>query len=588
MLFAIVASALRTPPRHLTVTTARMPWCYGGFLPTPERRSLMKPAILEAHTAGLLRKHNWLPNAAAGVVVGVVAIPLAMAFAIAAGAKPEQGLYTAIVAGLIVTLLGGSRVQIAGPTGAFAVLLAGVTAQYGLSGLQVVTLLAGAILVVFGLARLGSVIKFIPESVILGFTAGIAVVIWTGQWPNFFGLPATRSEHFAGKLVEMVSALPALDPTTTLLGIVSVIVIALWPKIPVLGKVPGPLVALVGGTVFVALAQPTSVATIGSAFGGLPKGLPALTLPHFAWSDLPDLVRPAFAIALLGAIESLLSATVADGMTGTKHDSNQELLGQGAANIAASLFGGFAATGAIARTATNVRHGGNSPIAGIFHVLTVVLVLVVLAPLAAYVPLATLAAILFVVAFNMSEVGRIVRIARRAPRSDVAVMLITLTLTVFADLVIAVEVGVILALLNFFRRMTAAVGVTELETGSSAVTEQVPAFKDVLVFTIDGPFFFGAVDQFESALLHTNTEPKAVIVSMENVPFIDLTALASLQDTIEQLRKHEVVVALCCTKPKVAERIEKAGIAEGLPLPATATLEDALRAVGQRIDHDAR
>lgn len=542
----------------------------------------MKPAILEAYSVGLLRKHNWLPNIAAGVVVGVVAIPLAMAFAIAAGAKPEQGLYTAVIAGLVVTLFGGSRVQIAGPTGAFAVLLAGVTARYGLGGLQVVTLLAGVILLVFGLARLGSVIKFIPESVILGFTAGIAVVIWIGQWPNFFGLPATTSGHFAGKLVEMVRALPGLDVTTTLLGVVSVIVIALWPKVPVLGKVPGPLVALVGGTVFVALTRPESVATIGTAFGGLPRGLPALTLPDFAWTDLPELIRPAFAIALLGAIESLLSATVADGMTCTKHDSNQELLGQGAANIAASFFGGFAATGAIARTATNIRHGGNSPIAGIVHALVVALVLVVLAPLAAYVPLATLAAILFVVAFNMSELGRITRIARRAPRSDVAVMVITLVLTIFADLVIAVEVGVILAMLNFFRRMTVAVGVSELGTDSGSGVEQVPAFKDVLVFTIDGPFFFGAVDQFESALLHTNTEPRAVVVSMENVPFIDLTALASLQDTIEQLRKHGVIVALCCTKPKVAERIDRAGIAEGLPLPATASLEDALRTVGQR------
>ncbi|MBN2247681.1 MAG: STAS domain-containing protein [Coriobacteriia bacterium] len=523
---------------------------------------------------------------AAGVVVGVVAIPLAMAFAIAAGAKPEQGLYTAMIAGLVVTLFGGSRVQIAGPTGAFAVLLAGVTATYGLGGLQVVTMLAGIILVVFGVARLGNVIKYIPESVILGFTAGIAVVIWTGQWPNFFGLPATTGEHFAGKLAEMVRALPALDLTTTLLGVVSVIVIVLWPKIPVLGKIPGPLVALVGGTVFVAIARPESVATIGSAFGGLPSGLPALALPDFAWGDLPDLVRPAFAIALLGAIESLLSATVADGMTGTKHSSNQELLGQGAANIAASLFGGFAATGAIARTATNIRHGGNSPIAGIFHVLTVVLVVVALAPLAANVPLATLAAILFVVAFNMSEIGRIVRIAQRAPRSDVAVMLITLALTVFADLVVAVEVGVILALLNFFRRMTAAVGVTELDEGAvaDASPEVVPAFKDVLVFTIDGPFFFGAVDQFEAALLHTNTEPRAVVVSLENVPFIDLTALASLQETIEQLHKHEILVALCCANTAVASRLAKADITGGLPLPATASMADALRTVGGRVE----
>jgi len=552
----------------------------------PEGCLNVKPVFLEAWKAGLFRKHNWLPNMAAGVVVGVVAIPLAMAFAIAAGAKPEQGLYTAIIAGLIVTLFGGSRVQIAGPTGAFAVLLASVTAQYGLGGLQAVTILAGIILIVFGIAHLGSVIKYIPESVILGFTAGIAVVIWVGQWPNFFGLPATTSEHFAGKFVEMLQALPALDLTTTLLGIVSVIVIVLWPKVPALGKIPGPLMALIGGTVFVAIARPESVATIGSAFGGLPGGLPTFALPDFAWENLAELIRPAFAIALLGAIESLLSATVADGMTGTKHDSNQELLGQGAASIAAALFGGFAATGAIARTATNIRHGGNSPLAGVFHVITVVIVLVALAPLAADVPLATLAAILFVVAYNMSEIGRIARIAKRAPRSDVAVMLITIALTIFADIVVAVEVGVILALLNFFRRMTAAVGVTEVDddTTTGMSVEQVPAFRDVLVFAIDGPFFFGAVDQFESALLHTNTEPRAVVVSMEKVPFIDLTALASLQATIEQLHKHEITVALCCANTEVAARLDKAGITDGLPLPATATRADAIRVVGQRIE----
>ena len=543
----------------------------------------MKPAILESWRAGLLDKHNWLPNIAAGVVVGVVAIPLAMAFAIAAGAKPEQGLYTAIVAGLVVTLFGGSRVQIAGPTGAFAVLLAGVTARYGIGGLQVVTMLAGAILVIFGLAKLGSVIKFIPESVVLGFTAGIAIVIWVGQWPNFFGLPAAEGEQFAAKLFSMFRSLPSLDLTTTLLGIASVLVIVLWPKIPKLGLVPAPLVALVGGTAFVALAHPAGVATIGSAFGGLPGGLPSLTLPHLVWADLPELVRPAFAIALLGAIESLLSATVADGMTGTRHDSNQELLGQGAANIAASLFGGFAATGAIARTATNIRHGGNSPIAGVFHVLTVLLVVLVLAPLAVNVPLATLAAILFVVAFNMSEIGRVARIARRAPRSDVAVMLITLALTVFADLVVAVEVGVILAMLNFFRRMTSAVGVTALDEDALAghAPETVPAFRDVLVYTIDGPFFFGAVEQFESALLHTHTEPKGIVVSLEKVPFVDLTALASLAETLERLEKHEVRVALCCANADVAARLERAGVTGRLPVATTVSLTEAIAAVAR-------
>jgi SulP family sulfate permease len=543
----------------------------------------VKPAILEALRAGLLRRENWLPNVAAGVVVGVVAIPLAMAFAIAAGAKPEQGLYTAILAGLIVTLFGGSRVQIAGPTGAFAVLLAGVTAQYGIAGLQAVTMLAGIILVAFGLARLGAVIRYIPESVVLGFTAGIAVVIFIGQWPNFFGLQDAGGEHFAEKLASLVSALPALDWTTTLLGIVSVIVIVLWPKLPRLGRVPAPLVALVGGTLFVSIANPESVATIGSAFGGLPLGLPSFALPKLALADVPDLLRPAFAIALLGAIESLLSATVADGMTGTRHDSNQELFGQGAANIAASLFGGFAATGAIARTATNIRHGGTSPIAGIVHAATVLLVVIALAPLATNVPLATLAAILFVVAFNMSDLGRVVRVARRAPRSDVAVMLITLALTVFADLVVAVEVGVILALLNFFRRMTAAVGISEVaaEATPGESPEQVPVFRDVLVYRLDGPFFFGAVEQFEAALLHTHTEPRGVIVSLEAVPFVDLSALVSLRETIERLRKHGVAVALAGARPRVADVLVRADIGPDLPVPPTASLAEAIAAVSR-------
>jgi SulP family sulfate permease len=341
-------------------------------------------------------------------------------------------------------------------------------------------------------------------------------------------------------------------------------------------------VALVAGTVFGSFAHPEGVATIGTAFGGLPRGLPSLAMPGVPLADLPDLIRPAFAIALLGAIESLLSATVADGMTGTRHDANQELVGQGAANVAASLFGGFAATGAIARTATNIRHGGTGPIAGIVHVVTVLLVVVALAPLATNVPLATLAAILFVVAFNMSDLGRVVRTARHAPRSDVAVMLITLALTVFADLVVAVEVGVILAMLNFFRRMTAAVGVNLLdaETAAAQAPEQVAAFQDVLVYTIDGPFFFGAIEQFEAALLHTHTEPRAIVVSLERVPFIDLTALASLEETVDRLRKRGVQVALCCVGPAVAERIVRTGVCREMPVPPTATLAEAIAAVG--------
>ncbi|MGB4592997.1 MAG: SulP family inorganic anion transporter [Coriobacteriia bacterium] len=540
-------------------------------------------AILEAWRAGLLRRDNFARNVVAGIVVGVVAIPLAMAFAIASGAKPEQGLYTAVVAGLVVTLFGGSRVQIAGPTGAFAVLLFGITAKYGFAGLQVVTMLAGAMLLIFGLAKLGAVIKFIPESVILGFTAGIAMVIWVGQWGNFFGLEPVSAEHFHTRLLALVQALPGLHPATTLLAIACVIVIVIWPRVPVVGAVPGPLVALVGATAFVALANPAGVATIGSAFGGIPRGLPPLTVPNVSLDLVMELIRPAFAIALLGAIESLLSATVADGMAGTRHDANQELLGQGAANILAGLFGGFAATGAIARTATNIRHGGNSPIAGLVHVAVVLLVIVALAPLAASVPLAALAAILFVVAFNMSDIGRVVRTVRRAPRSDVAVMLVTLVLTIFTDLVLAVEIGVILAMLNFFRRMTVAVGVRALDDAGlaehAAQGEQIDLPEGVIVYTIDGPFFFGAIEQFEAALLHTHTEPTGIVISLARVPFVDLTALVALREAVDRLRKHGVAVALCCTSAAVAERIERAEITSVLSAPATASLSEAVESV---------
>ena len=537
------------------------------------------PAIIEAWRAGFLRRDNLMRNIVAGIVVGVVAIPLAMAFAIASGAKPEQGLYTALIAGVMVTLFGGSRVQIAGPTGAFAVLLFGITAKYGIAGLQIVTLLAGAMLVLFGLARLGGVIRYIPESVILGFTAGIAVVIWVGQWENFFGLPKSVGGPFWLKLAHLAEALPHLNPTTTLLGVASLLVIVVWPKIPIIGRVPAPLAALVAGTVYVVAFHPAGVATIGSAFGGIPRGLPPLTVPHVSLSTVVELLQPAFAIALLGAIESLLSATVADGMAGTKHDSNQELIGQGLANLGSALFGGFAATGAVARTATNVRHGGNSPVAGIAHSATILLVLLVLAPLAFYVPLTTLAAVLFVVAFNMSDIGRLVRTVRRAPRSDVAVMLVTLALTIFTDLVVAVEIGVILAMLNFFRRMTAAVEVrpvADIDLAEHAGEEVVAVPAGVLVYSIEGPFFFGAVEQFESALVHTGTDPDAVILSFAHVPFIDLTGLAALRDAVERLEKRGVPLALCCANPEVAAKLEHAAIAGTTGTDATAGLAATL------------
>jgi SulP family sulfate permease len=541
------------------------------------------PAIIEAWRAGLLRRDNWMRNLAAGLVVGIVALPLAMAFAVASGVKPENGLYTALVAGLAVTLFGGSRVQIAGPTGAFAVLLAGITARYGMPGLQLVTLMAGAMLLVFGLAKMGGVIRFIPESVILGFTAGIAVVIWVGQWSAFFGLPKPVGGHFHEQVLSLLSSLPHVQVATTLMGLSCLIVLIGWPRIPKLGKVPAPLVALVAATVAQTVLHLSGVATIGSTFGGVPVGLPPLTLPHFSVNLALELVQPAFAVALLGSIESLLSATVADGMTGARHDSNQELVGQGIANIACSMFGGIAATGAIARTATNVRHGGNSPLAGIVHAATIALVLVALAPLAYNVPLAALAAILFVVAFNMSQIGHVVRTALRAPRTDVAVMFITLGLTVFTDLVLAVEVGIILAMLNFLRRMSSTVEVRPLENGELAAAlpvgtaPEIPA--GVMLYTVDGPFFFGAVDQFEQALLHTHTEPNALVISLERVPFIDLTGLASLGEVVGTLRKRGIRVALCCANASVSERLERAGIVGDLAVSPAADLPAAIESV---------
>jgi SulP family sulfate permease len=545
------------------------------------------PAFLEAWRAGLFRRDSILHNLSAGIVVGVVALPLAMAFAIASGATPQQGLYTALVAGLIVTLFGGTRVQIAGPTGAFAVLLFGVTAKYGLAGLQIVTLLAGAMLVLLGLSKLGGVIRFMPESVVLGFTAGIAIVIWIGQWENFFGLPAQHGATLYEKLPRLLQVLPQLDPATTALGVASLVLVAFWHKIPYAGRVPGPMVALVAATAYVAVVHPPSIATIGSAFGGIPVGLPPLTIPHLTFGTAVELLQPAVAVALLGAIESLLSATVADGMLGTRHDPNQELVGQGLANMGSALLGGFAATGAVARTATSVRHGGDSPLAGLAHAATILVVLLLLAPLAYYVPLTTLAAVLFVVAFNMSQMARVVRVSRRAPRSDVAVMLTTLLLAVFADISIAVEVGVILAMLNFFRRMTSAVEVRSLDEAeiasrtSASVADNVP--DGVVVFTIDGPFFFGAVEEFDAALLHSGTDPRAIVIKLASVPFIDLTGLVALKDAVEALEKRGVIVAMCGANDEVAARLERARIVATVDLLASATLADALASVSERL-----
>jgi SulP family sulfate permease len=519
-------------------------------------------ALLEARRAGLLGRRHWLPNLVAGAVVGVVALPLAMAFAIASGARPEQGLYTAIVAGAAVAAFGGSRVQIAGPTGAFVVILAGITAQHGLAGLQVATLLAGVILVLLGLSGMGTVIRYIPAPVIVGFTAGIGVVIWVGQWSEFLGLPAAHAAHFHQKLWQQLQALPGLHPATTLLAAACLGLQVISPRLPLIRRVPAPLLVLLLATVFQSAFEPQGVRTLGSAFGGIPRELPSFGLPEFSVAQLIPLIGPAFAIAMLGAIESLLSAVIADGMASTRHDSNQELIGQGIANVLAPLLGGFAATGAIARTATNVRQGATSPIAGLVHAAVLVLVIVSLAPLAAGIPLAALASILFVVAWNMSDARRFIAMLRGAPRADVVVLLVTFLLTVFADLVVAVNVGVILATLHFLRRMADSVEVraaTDAELRKELGGE--PALPPgALVYSIEGPFFFAAAGSFEQALAAAHADPAALVLRLHRVPFVDATGLQGLEHAIRDLQRRGVRVLLTEANPRVRGKLERAGL----------------------------
>lgn len=522
-------------------------------------------AILEAHRAGLFGRAHWARNIVSGIVVGVVALPLAMAFAIASGAKPEQGLYTAIVAGLLVSVLGGSRLQIAGPTGAFIVILSGITAEHGIDGLQIATLLAGMMLLLLGIARLGAIIKFIPDPVILGFTAGIAVVIWTGQWRDFFGLPGVTGQHFHEKLWHTLQVLPQAHPGTTALAATTLLIVLFAPRLPFLKRIPGPLLGLLFATIVQAMFHIEGVATIGSAFGGIPRGLPTLQMPEITADRVIQLIGPAFTIAMLGAIESLLSAVVADGMAGTRHDSNQELIGQGIANMAAPLFGGFAATGALARTATNVRNGGSSPLAGIVHALTLVLIVLALAPLAVHIPLAALAAILFVVAWNMSEASHVIQMIRRAPTADVVVLVLTFGLTVFVDLVVAVNIGVIVAVLHFLRRMASSVEVqqqTHHDLSREFAHRGLSFPPGILAFAVEGPFFFGAVENFERALAATRTDPEVLIIRLRWVPFMDITGLQTLEEVIRDLQRRKVRVMLTGANERVAGKLRRAGIVD--------------------------
>lgn len=484
--------------------------------------------------------------------MGVVALPLAIAFAIASGVAPERGLWTAIIAGLIVSVLGGSRVQIAGPTGAFVVIVYGIVQKHGVDGLLVATMMAGAMLVLFGLAKLGAVIKFIPHPVITGFTSGIAVIIFAGQVKDFLGLRMGEvPADFVEKIAAYGSHIGDVTPAAAGVAVAALAIIVFWPRVS--HRVPAPFVALIATTIAVRLLG-LDVETVGSRFGAISSSIPVPQLPEITLATFNALIGPAFAIAMLGAIESLLSAVVSDGMIGGRHRSNMELVAQGIANLATPLFGGIPATGAIARTATNVKNGGRTPVAGIVHSLTLLLITIAAAQWAALIPMATLAATLVVVAYHMSE-WRAFRAELRSPRSDVAVLLVTFALTVLVDLTVAIEVGMVLAAFLFIRRMAEVTNVNavtreveddpseQVYTGEGAVSRRrIP--PDVEVYEINGPFFFGAAELFKDTLARIARKPRVLIIRMRNVSALDSTGMHALRDVVHRSREDGTVVLL--------------------------------------------
>jgi len=502
----------------------------------------------------------------AGVVVGIVALPLALAFAIASGVPPERGLYTAIIAGFLISALGGSRVQIGGPTGAFVVIVYGIMQRFGYDGLVIVTIIAGVILILLGLARMGALIKFIPYPVITGFTSGIAVIIFSSQVKDFLGLQmGAVPADFTEKWLAFADKFGTISIPTTLVACGTLVLLVVWPRISRI--VPAPFVAMIVATAVVRIFH-LPVATIGSRFGGVPSALPAPHLPHLSIYDLRAYISPALTVALLAAIESLLSAVVADGMINTRHKSNMELVAQGIANIASPIFGGIPATGAIARTATNIRTGGRTPLAGMTHALTLLLILIFFGKWAAMVPLAALAAILVVVAYHMSEWRSFAGLLR-APKSDIVVLILTFGLTVFVDLTVAVQVGIVMASLLFMKRMsdlTQIEGVsTELRDASedpSEITSTKRFPPGVVVYEVNGPFFFGVADKLKDVLGEIAKPPRVFILRMRNTPAIDATAIHALEQMARKTRHQGTVLILCEMRPQPLRAIVRARLLE--------------------------
>lgn len=479
----------------------------------------------------------------AGLIVGIVALPLAIAFAIASGVSPEKGLYTAVIAGFIISAIGGSRVQIGGPTGAFIVIVYGIVQTHGVNGLIIATFMAGILLIIMGLARLGAVIKFIPHPLIIGFTSGIALIIFSSQVKDFLGLQmAAVPADFLDKWSVYVEHIASTNIYAVVIAAVTVLIIFLWPKVT--HKVPGSLIAILATTA-ITLFFKIPVETIGSKYGAIPSSLPSPVIPKLDLATIRNLVLPAFTIALLGGIESLLSAVVSDGMIGGNHKSNMELVAQGTANIFSSLFGGIPATGAIARTATNVKNGGRTPVAGVTHAVVLLLIMLFIGKWAALIPMATLAGILVVVAYNMSEWESFVSVLK-GPGSDVAVLLTTFFLTVVIDLTVAIEIGMVLAAFLFMRKMIKFSDVSILTkeiddpSGTGRDKDGIGNFSipaNVEVFEITGPLFFGAAHKFKDAMKFIEKPPRVLIIRMRQVPIIDATGIKTLEEVYKE-SKH--------------------------------------------------
>ncbi len=515
-------------------------------------------------------KKTFTTDLMAGIIVGIVALPLAIAFGIASGVSPEKGIITAIVAGLMISVFGGSKVQIGGPTGAFIIIVYGIIQQYGMQGLTIATLMAGVFLILLGVLRLGTIIKYIPYPIVVGFTSGIAVTIFTTQVKDLLGM---QMDHVPSDFIEKWGAyiynIGTIDGWSALVGIASVVLIASWPMLArmfhlaPLKSLPGSLVAIIVMTIAALLlkeyAGVTSIETIGDRFS-INSTLPGAVVPELSWEVIKSLVGPAVTIAVLGAIESLLSATVADGVIGDHHNSNTELIGQGIANIASPLFGGIPATGAIARTMTNINNGGRTPVAGIVHAVVLLIIFLFLMPLAQYIPMACLAGVLVVVSYGMSGWRSFMAMTRRNPKSDVTVLLLTFFLTIIFDLTVAIEFGLICACLLFMRRMAETTEVhaifNEIDLNEDADMERgnlehltIP--KDVEVYEINGPYFFGAGNRFEDIMARYGHHPKVRIIRMRKVPFIDSTGLHNLENMCHMCQKEGITVVLSGVNPTV-------------------------------------